>query len=345
MPAFASTTPARQRVAAFAAALLCSPLLASAAALTTVAPGGTLTVTDPAGTGRTAEITFVSGTGAFALSNGGLDDGGYLPNGAKAAAVGGLIAAMNTGRVTLSPLDGATVTEKVVTLANGRKQRAVANIDARVSNITLDTQTGDVITANAVGGAIESAPYVESTLDGGSVHFSNLSFDLPNKMVYADIGYSPLLLDGSNAPLITRPRVAMWTVDSITGPTRISPSAVLAAADGDFSPLQAEGITVTQSPDDAGLYLAQGITVFHDLRVTPEGFGYVAMGLGLAPGSIGYDALDGVNVKAGGWGTITSRLNFAMAVVPEPATYALMGLGLVGVALASRRGAMARPMR
>jgi hypothetical protein len=233
-------------------------------------------------------------------------------------------------------LDGATIEERVVTLASGKKTRGVANIEARVSNLTLDASTGDVLAANAIGGAIESAPYVENTLDGGEVHFSNLSFDLPNKLVYADVAYSPLLPDGSSAPLISHEQVAMWTVDSISGPTNISPAGVLAAAAGDLSILQSQGITMQPTPINDGRYLAQGTTVFHDLRVTAEGFDYVTQGLGLPSGSIGNDALAAVNTKAGGWGTISSTLYFSMAV-PEPATYATMALGLICISLASSR--------
>lgn len=325
------------------AAVLCLPCLlpthVAAAPLTqTIVPGATLTLSDPSGSGRSADIQFLSGTGVYRLSNGGISDEGLLASGALPSAVGGLMGTINTGRVVLSPLDGATVTVDSVVMASGRKQRALATVEARVSSLTLNSGTGEVLAATSIGGAIESAPYIESTIDGGQVYFRNLRFDLPNKLVYADIAYSPLEVDGSSAPLIQRDDVAMWTVDSITGPTRISPEGVLAAAAGDLSILQAQAIEFlppAEGSQAGASLLARGTTVFHGLRVTEEGFSYVSTGLGLPLGSIGNDVLASINLQPEGWGSITSNLYFSMPV-PEPSTYALMGLGLLGVVWARK---------
>lgn len=89
----------------------------------------------------------------------------------------------------------------------------------------------------------------------------------------------------------------LWNIGSITGSTAIS-------GPGTFS------------------------TTLSGLSITAEGVNKFSQSLGLL--SLGKSALSGVT----DFGTITSVI--AVPVIPEPETYALMGLGLVGVALAAR---------
>jgi PEP-CTERM motif len=220
-----------------------------------------------------------------------------------------------------------------VTLGNGLKARGLASVSAVVSELTVDTMAGDVLAASSIGGAIESAKPIEDTLNGGEVHFKNLQFDLPGRMVYADIGYRVMQEDGTLAPLINREHVAMWTVSSIQGPTSLPFNAIAAAQGGDFSQLQGMGIEVqVPDPNAPDQFVVKSTTSFQGLRVTSEGLGYVALGLGLVEGSLGYDALDKVNAHPEGWGRISANLYFAAASVPEPSQALLMGLGLLGVA-------------
>jgi hypothetical protein len=46
-----------------------------------------------------------------------------------------------------------------------------------------------------------------------------------------------------------------------------------------------------------------------------------------------------VNSQPDGWGSISSSIVFTAREIPEPSTYALMGLGLVGISLVARRRA------
>jgi PEP-CTERM motif len=307
--------------------------------LVTVNAGQSVRVSDPGGSGRTAELVFLGGSGVLSFSNGGILDTGLLASGAKPAAVGGLVGALNTGKVALTSVDGAAITEKSVTLTSGRTQRGIVSIGANITSLTANGNTGVISLVTANGGATQTAPFIDGTLDGGQMTVNNLKIDLQGKLVYADMAYRALGLDGSYGPLVSKPNVALWNIGTITGPTVIPPEGLLAAADGDFSVLRNLGY------EASGIYpyATRVKNVLSNLTVTDEGFAIFATGLGLADGSIGYDALAGVNTRAGGWGTMTSEVSFCAlelggaSVCPEPTTYALMGLGLVGIAAVARR--------
>jgi hypothetical protein len=69
------------------------------------------------------------------------------------------------------------------------------------------------------------------------------------------------------------------------------------------------------------------------LKLTQEGTDKFIQALGLL--NLGQSSLKGI----ADFGKIDSVINGRMSVVPEPASYALMGLGLVGITLVTRRKA------
>jgi PEP-CTERM motif len=337
------TTTQHTALALAALAVLASSHSAQAAENTTASVGEVLELPGP-------PLVFLGGTGALRFSNGGILDTGLLASGAKPAAVGGLVGALNTGKVALTSVDGSAITEKSVTLASGRAPRGIVSIGANVTSLSVNSNTGVIGQVTAEGGAMQTAPFIDGTLDGGQMTVNNLKIDLPNKLVYADMAYRALDTGGNYGPLVVNNNVALWNIGTIQGPTVLPPVAVMAAFDGDISPLQALGWElVWPTPEQAanlafwsGQPILRASNTLGNLTVTDEGFAIFAAGLGLvgAPNgesnSIGYDALAGVNTRAGGWGSMTSDISLT-TFLPEPSTYALMGLGLVGIAAVARR--------
>jgi hypothetical protein len=173
------------------------------------------------------------------------------------------------------------------------------------------------------------------------MNVSNLRFDLVNKTVIADVAGTPLVYNATTkgwAPGATTSQkdLALWTITSIAGPTQMSVQNLFTAEDGDFSGLARDGYQLLAPTAERPYYAIGATNVLGGLRVTDAGFAFFANALGLKAGSTGYNTLAGVNSQPDGWGSITSNMVFTTSI-PEPATYALMGLGLVGITLVARR--------
>jgi hypothetical protein len=283
--------------------------------------------------------------------------------------VGGLVGALNIGQVVLKPIDGANIVETPVDI-DGDLFRGNVSIGARVSSLVADNVTGQILTANTIGGAEQVAARLSGVLNGGDVKVSNLRFDLANKQVIADMEGAPLVLVAGTSNWVpgtttVKKDLVLWTITDITGPTAMRPEALLAAGSGDFSLMQADGYTLLKTEPTSDprfpLFTAQANNVFSNLKVTQAGFDFFTASLGIKSTSTAYATLKGVNDQADGWGTITSTMAFSQAelpgpypaipprpssdaliesypaITPEPSSYVLMGLGLIGIALVARR--------
>lgn len=204
---------------------------------------------------------------------------------------------------------------------------AVANIQGSAGGYTAASAAAPVLslTGNATGANItitgvgtQGGATQTVTQDGvdagvangpGFVTIKDLRVDLANQDVYATV-------IGANG-VGTQTDVKFWHYLSIQGDTTFNLDAIVAAG---------------------GTYTAN--TTLSNLQIYDGAFAFLTQGTNL--NDFGAGALAGVNNGSIGYGTITSAITVTVtkaAAVPEPGTYALMGLGLVGLGFVSRRKA------
>jgi len=399
---------------AFAAAVV-----AGSAQAVIVTPGTAIQVVDPTGaTTRTAEFKLLSSYSGGNVNAGSFSTGGdlifgigtykggaYIPGlsgtsstPSSVTGIGGAVAALNTGKITLTGQDGVTVSETyrarstdknvypnyaaaLASLSNPATQgyvnnnattplaplattantttitriSAVANSSiASLDAVTTGPNAGQILVANAVGGAFQRGTEIPGTLTGGTLLVENIRFDLANRTVIADVTGDPDPVDGEG-DIESETRLSFpvwtWTAADEVGPTSLKPASVLAA--DPVAALAADGFTLlnqvssgqlnplTPNPTDTfQKYTVLAQTQFKNLQITEDARLFFIQSFGL--GDAGKNALNAVNGSLGGWGTVASNIVFEVQEVPEPSTYALMGLGLVGISLVARRRSAAK---
>lgn len=168
---------------------------------------------------------------------------------------------------------------------------------------TFDGTTVNIESVSTEGGAIQSLT-PNDVGNGGYVSITNLRVDLVNRDVYAT-------LDGGNGVGVVN-NLKLWHIGTITGKTSFTAT---------------EGYITSENT-------LSGLTIYD------EAFALFVKAAGLNS-DLGEPSLAGVNdpLNPEGYGTITSKITVKATQVPEPSTYALMGLGLVGISLVARRRA------
>lgn len=280
-----------------------------------------------------AAAAFVAASGsAFAATNtltvgGSVTDSGWtlsqLSGSGTLSFSSLLISALNTAAVTLGEVAPATLNITYSTNSAGAQKYSAASAAAPISSLTgnFDGKALTVTNVATSGGATQTTIKNSATTGPGFLSITNINVDLTTKTVYADI-------DGANG-VGKISQYALWTFTGISG-----------------TGINAQGLPVFNVPNPAvttTFDATNSITGLFATQATIDNIFTKALALN----SIGKAGLTAVNdpTKGGGagFGTIVSKITVVATpttpAVPEPSTYALMGLGLVGISLVARRRA------
>jgi len=314
-----------------------------------------------ASTLRVVDVSLGRATSTLFFSNGTVDP--TAPPPAAVSRLQGTVNALNITKAVLEGSDGAQVTE--ATVKEGARQigaRGVINIGAPVSGLALDDATGAFSVVTTVGAVTLTTPWIDGVVDGGTATLKNLGVDFQQGVVFAG-GASgrPLLSYDDPVRVYGEERLGLglpiWTFGSSSGPTSLPISALLSAVDGDASLLAQLGYEHVSSLELSPGRVQHTIrfsNTLSNLKTTYYGWEYLAASLGLAPFihpdlmGRGEEAFLQANSSAAGWGSFKLDMEVSfmeipqvypppITDVPEPEAYVLMGIGLVGLAVAVRR--------
>ena len=306
-----------------------TPLMAAAAIATSLS-GQAMAATITAAVGDTAYLN-----GAPLVLNGSSQaslvyNSGQYFDGQNPDSMGGAVRMFNVVKLEVRGVDGVAVEETVQLDLWDEMVRTRTNASLDVQRHAIDDATGKILSMSTTGGIAHSGARFRAggTLTGGVATVSNLRFDLVNHLVYADLTGTKEAVGTNPSVSYNLPNTAMWTIDSVTGPSAIDPAALGLTGQARIDALVAGGFTY----DGHDGFSAQ--TVLSNLRITAAGLDFFRHSLGLRSPAV--EAFSAVNEDDYGWGSITLNLSFNAPAVPEPGSYALAGVGVLMV-LSARR--------
>jgi hypothetical protein len=337
------------------AGYLCIGLAGMANAATTTLPvGGDFTYVAPGGYGGTP-VQFNGGYSTITFSKG----ADYDP--VDATTLDGAALFMAVTRMAIRPNDPATSISQFPLVYDSTPegtQQVPGSITSKIASMTLDPTNATVASVNMAGSFSFEAPLQKGLLSGGVVTVSNLRFDLANKRVLANLDGLAAATKALPAQSFNLRDATLWTFEALSGPTVYPFESWFSSAEcianryaclDTPAQLEKAGYTVDSQTFQGKRrnllafsqaeflpttgYYVNGEMKLNGLSLTREATDFLSKSWGLLPGGVA-----ALNYTAYDFGSVTLQTRHAFgAAVPEPETYALMGLGLCLVAGAARR--------